>query len=48
MVETKIHILADALGNPMKFILTGGEKSDFLQALPVIAGEKADAVLADS
>jgi transposase len=31
----------------MKFILTGGEKSDFLQALPLIAGAKPDAVLAD-
>jgi hypothetical protein len=28
--QTKIHVLADALGNTMKFILTGGEKSDFL------------------
>jgi transposase len=31
----------------MKFILTGGEESDFLQALPLMAGKKADAVLAD-
>ncbi len=46
--STKIHVLADALGNPMKFILTGGKKSDFLQALSVIAGEKADAVLIEA
>jgi transposase len=40
-------MLSDALGNPMKFILTGGEKSDFLQACPLLAGQKAGAVLAD-
>ncbi|KAL1110040.1 hypothetical protein AAG570_014162 [Ranatra chinensis] len=44
---TKIHALADALGNPMKFILTGGEKSDYHQALPLLSGEVAGAVLAD-
>jgi len=31
----------------MKFILAGGEKSDFLQACPLLAGKKADPVLAD-
>ncbi len=31
----------------MKFILTGGEKSDYEQALPLLSGEVADAVLAD-
>jgi len=25
---TKIHALADALGNPIKFILTGGKQAD--------------------
>ena len=37
----------DALGNPMKFILTGGEQADCLQALPLLAGQTASAVLAD-
>jgi transposase len=31
----------------MKFILTGGEKSDYQQACPLLAGENAKAVLAD-
>jgi transposase len=31
----------------MKFILTGGEKSDYQQALPLLSGEAACAVLAD-
>ncbi len=31
----------------MKFILTGGEKSDYPQALPLLSGESASAVLAD-
>lgn len=31
----------------MKFILTGGEKSDYQQALPLLSGESATAVLAD-
>lgn len=31
----------------MKFILTGGEASDFLQACPLLENQKAGAVLAD-
>jgi transposase len=31
----------------MKFILTGGEQADCLQALPLLDGETASAVLAD-
>lgn len=31
----------------MKFILTGGEKADCIQAIPLLEGESADAVLAD-
>jgi len=30
--STKVHALADALGNPLKFILTPGQKSDIGQA----------------
>ncbi len=29
---TKIHTLVDALGNPLKFLLTPGQQSDFTQA----------------
>jgi transposase len=31
----------------MKFILTGGQEADCLQALPLLEGETAEAVLAD-
>ena len=31
----------------MKFILTGGETSDYQQACPLLAGQRAKAVLAD-
>jgi len=30
---TKIHVMVDALGNPLKFILTGGHRADITQAL---------------
>jgi len=35
------------LGNPVKFILTGGGTSDYQQACPLLAGQRAKAVLAD-
>lgn len=40
-------MLCDALGLPIKFILTGGEASDFTQAIPLLTGETADYVIAD-
>lgn len=44
---TKIHLLSDALGNPIHLILTGGKRADCFQALPLLAGMKAFAVPAD-
>jgi transposase len=44
---TKIHALTDALGNPLKFILTGGQASDIGQADQLLEGIDADAVLGD-
>lgn len=38
---------SDALDNPIKFILTSGEASDFLQACPLLERKKGSAVLAD-
>jgi transposase len=46
-LTTKIHTTTDALGNPVRFILTGGEESDFTQAIPLIEDISAEAVLAD-
>jgi transposase len=45
--STKIHMLCDGKGRPRKIILTGGEKSDCQQALPLLEGEQAQAVFAD-
>lgn len=35
------------MGNPLEFILTGGEKADCKQAIPLIKGKKYGALLAD-
>jgi len=46
-LTTKIHMMCDALGMPVKFILTAGEASDFKFALPLLENEQADYVIAD-
>ena len=43
----KIHALTDALGLPVKFILTEGQKSDITQAIPLLEGIDTKALLAD-
>ena len=45
--STKIHILVDALGNPVEFILTGGQQADVTQAQALMQEHQADAVIAD-
>jgi transposase len=44
---TKIHAACDALGNPVRFILTGGQGADCKQALALLEGFDPAAVLAD-
>ena len=44
---TKIHVMADALGNPLDFILTGGPAADVTQAYTLIEGLKATYALMD-
>lgn len=44
---TKLHIAVDGLGNPVKFILTGGQEADINQGKALIEGHSADAVIAD-
>jgi transposase len=39
--------VCDALGNPLGFILTGGQKADCQQAIPLIEGLQFQALLAD-
>ena len=44
---TKIHVMADALGNPLDFILTGGQAADVTQAYTLIKGIRAVYALMD-
>jgi transposase len=46
-MTTKIHTAVDALGNPVRFILTPGQVSDYPQGALLIADFPAQAVLAD-
>lgn len=46
-MTTKIHAVVDALGNPLRFILTPGQASDITQAEALIDGLPAAHVLGD-
>lgn len=46
-LSSKIHCVADGLGNPVDFILTGGEVHDNLCADVLLNGKNADFVIAD-
>jgi hypothetical protein len=46
-LTTKIHAVVDALGNPLRFILTPGQASDYTQAEALITDIPAGHVLAD-
>jgi len=39
--------LCDALGNPLDFVLTGGQVADCTQAIPLLRNKIYDALLAD-
>lgn len=45
--STKIHLATDALGNAIRFILTGGERNDITQAEQLIENLFPDYVIAD-
>lgn len=45
--STKIHIATDALGNALRFILTGGERNDITQAASLVKDLCAAYVIAD-
>jgi transposase len=45
--STKIHLATDALGNAVRFILTGGERNDITQAESLVTDLRADYVIAD-
>jgi transposase len=46
-LSTKIHTLADALGNPVGFFLTGGEAHDLVGADRLLPTMQADTLIAD-
>ena len=46
-LSTKISAGVDALGNPVRFILTGGQVHDILQAEDLISGISFEHLLAD-
>nr|WP_254061756.1 IS5 family transposase [Granulicella sp. L60] len=46
-LTTKIHLLADALGLPLSFVLTGGQTHDCTQAIALLGDRRPEAVLAD-
>ena len=46
-MSTKIHAAVDALGNPVRLLLTGGQISDYQKADDLIEGFHADYVIAD-
>ena len=46
-LTTKIHLIADALGRPLRFLLTGGQVHDSRTATALLDGVTGDAVIAD-
>ncbi|MFB8831197.1 IS5 family transposase [Azotobacter sp. CWF10] len=46
-LSSKIPVLTDALGLPIRFILTEGQAADISQAIPLMAGIATSALLAD-
>jgi transposase len=46
-MTTKIHMAADTLGRPIRFILTAGQSGDVLAAPALLQGFQPQAVLAD-
>ena len=44
----KVHIAVDGLGNPLRFILTGGQVGDVTQAKELIANLAGKYLLADA
>ncbi len=47
-MTTKIHMLADGLGRPLRFILTPGQTGDVTQAPALLEGRRAGHVIADT
>jgi transposase len=46
-LTTKVHMVCDTLGRPLRFILTAGQRHDNFTAKALLRGSPAQAVLAD-
>ena len=46
-MTTKIHMLVDSLGRPLRFALSPGQAHDITEAARLLDGESADYVLGD-
>lgn len=46
-MTTKLHGVTDALGNPLRWLLTPGQRHDLTQAEALLAGYVTGAVVAD-
>jgi transposase len=46
-LSTKVHLICDSHGNPIDFVLTGGQTHDCTQSCTLLLGKTAVAVLAD-
>jgi transposase len=46
-LTTKIHLLANELGLPVDFLVTGGQVNDCTQAIELLGERRAEWVLAD-
>jgi transposase len=46
-LSTKIHGVCDALGNPLRYILTSGQEADCNYAIELIKGLDYESLLAD-
>ena len=44
---TKLHAACDGLGNPIRFFITAGQRSDYVKALELIEGKTMKALIAD-
>ncbi|MBH2008936.1 MAG: IS5 family transposase [Xanthomonadaceae bacterium] len=47
-LNTKIHAVCDALGNPLRFVLTAGQRHDSKPVPELLDGLQAKALLADN
>ena len=46
-LNTKVHVAVDATGLPLRVSVTTGTRADCAEALPLIEGLQADALMAD-